>query len=765
MQTLIFCSTTNNTLSPMCQDNSLPLCDMPHKPYFQMVLEKLFESRIENVAVITPERSGNYLEFVENAKLPADVKLYSGGKHTMFGVARRLWEGGDMMLLDLSYFNLLEFDKMTTEFYSARQKPHCMVSASMVKGFKNLIPVKIKENNLVSDFLPGADNRNSSTDFAFTGVYILSQEFVSTLSPDTEEDTEKVLKKLAKDGGLAAFCHNSPFMRLCEPEDVKKCLDLILRGEMGVSLKEYEISTGYYSMDNKPLRGVTVVPPLFVGKNVTVGMGTVLSSGTILCRNVSVGEKCTLKNSLFMSGASCGNGVSADGSAIAEGAELMNGAECEKLSIVGASSVIGRETIVKGKARVWDGKVISPGLVVKGDVREMPDGEILFDDDGKFFDAGGFLNPVKATEIAMATAFCLDGKDSVCICAGENTSACNAVKSAVISGFSSSGIKAWDMGSCTEGQLYYAMDITDSAIGIIVSAEFSVSLGFVSKGGLRLTSSLERKIENAVNGRKFRCLSPFEYKQPSNGEAFNELYAKEIENILEDRLSGVCVSVRTPDKTASVLADRIFSPRNDINGEQVIFHPNHSQGTLSAYTENTGYVFWEKLCLIVAKEDLAKGLDVALPETFPMAGEELARKYGGRILRYDIKPCGRCDTEALRLAEDKQGLWVRDPLYLAVRITDILSRRGISLRSLAKEIPDFYCTRRFVAVDSTSEELKQAVGGDYYERAGARAFVRQVKNGGIMIYANAYDSETAAALCEDIESILKKQTGRKINNI
>ena len=42
MQTLIFCSTTNNTLSPMCQDNSLPLCDMPHKPYFQMVLEKLY---------------------------------------------------------------------------------------------------------------------------------------------------------------------------------------------------------------------------------------------------------------------------------------------------------------------------------------------------------------------------------------------------------------------------------------------------------------------------------------------------------------------------------------------------------------------------------------------------------------------------------------------------------------------------------------------------------------------------------------------------
>ncbi len=63
------------------------------------------------------------------------------------------------------------------------------------------------------------------------------------------------------------------------------------------------------------------------------------------------------------------------------------------------------------------------------------------------------------------------------------------------------------------------------------------------------------------------------------------------------------------------------------NGSAVVFHIGSDGTGASAYTEETGYVFEEKLILICCADRFAKGADVSLPYDFPRAADRLAERY------------------------------------------------------------------------------------------------------------------------------------------
>ncbi|NLZ46779.1 MAG: hypothetical protein GX896_08820, partial [Clostridiales bacterium] len=459
-----------------------------------------------------------------------------------------------------------------------------------------------------------------------------------------------------------------------------------------------------------------------------------------------------------------GDNVKLDNSIVCRNSGLSKGVECDKMTVIGAQTRIGENTIVKEKVKIWDGKRISPNITVSTDVKEYSDGEICFDEDGIFSDISGIITPMMASVFGAAAGTSLKKGESVAVGYSGVNIASRALAKALASGVSSSGVKVWWLGNCCENQVFFSMKQAMSRLGIIVSSDYSASIKVFAEGGLPLTRQQERDMEKAINSHSYRQVNFDDFGDIQDGKSLKGLYVEQLLRILPDKFNGINIRVRTTNPEIAQIADKLFYPRNDLSGQEITVHINPDGRSCSAYTEKTGYVFHEKLVMAAAKDNFAMDYPVAVPYTFPDAINEYANKSQGTVLRYYHCPSDNSDLLSRANAVHDYNIFVRDALCLTARLGAMLSRDKKSLGRLLSDVPEFYSSQRFIAVNgSTANVLKEIKDGDQKSKEGivwktptSRAIVRPLKSGkGLMIFAEGFKAEIATLLCDDIEKKIK----------
>ncbi len=72
------------------------------------------------------------------------------------------------------------------------------------------------------------------------------------------------------------------------------------------------------------------------------------------------------------------------------------------MSIIGANSVIGVESVVESGVRVWVNKQIASGTTISYDVKYGNGKGIIIDEDGICGDTGGEVSPIVATKLGAS---------------------------------------------------------------------------------------------------------------------------------------------------------------------------------------------------------------------------------------------------------------------------------------------------------------------------------------------------------------------------
>ncbi|MBE6836638.1 MAG: hypothetical protein E7509_01375 [Ruminococcus sp.] len=729
MQAVVICNQKIPTLSPLFEGRTTAGCYILGKSILEHTLNQLKKEDITDVTVVISKKGGEMLTLTEKLREKFRFRIFTSDESTP-KIVRRTWQGDEMLITECKGNHLCNIEKL--------RKIHKNLNSPLTAS------VKTHHQN------PFELLSTPSTEFSYTGVYILSQELVASIPLETKITTMEELIELNPQS-IGVSDETDSFI-------VKTPADLLLANKTAFSdvllfdENAIEISQGYYNKSGKFLRGVTIIPPVFVGRNTTVGRGTVLESGTILSNNVTVGEGCYIKGSVVGEGSTIGDKASLDNALLDRGVNIMKGATIEKMSVIGAKTTIGNDTTVKSGVKVHSGKRISPSITVCEDVNLYSDGVVLFDDEGAITDFQGFINPSFCANFGSAVASALDiGASVVLSSTGKKSAVCLA--DALASGLCSAGVNVWRINNATKGELAFTMDKTDTDVGIEVSVDFKTSLRIFSKGGLKITQSLETAIEENLNFKLFRQTDSDNFGEIRMGDSFSNLYLDLLTKQLPSRFSGLNVKINTSDKKTAQLADRLFCERNDVNGETVTFHISQTDEGISAYSEKTGYIFREKLTLIALKFHLSQGMDIALPDTFPDVAEEISKEFSGSVVRYDTAGDAK-EKSARKLAGECQNLFVNDPLFLCVKIISVMQENKLSLKKLSQDLPQFYTTKRFVAVADNGSKISHTTVKN--EQENSRAVIRPVKNSkGYLIYAQSVNAETASAFCDEIEKKLK----------
>ncbi len=584
------------------------------------------------------------------------------------------------------------------------------------------------ENNRITAVIADPARESCRSDLALTGIFIFDKSIAETAENYTDLLTD-FLPEIVERGKVINFTSDGCFLDLNTPNDL-------------LAATKYVFST---------LNSKTII-----ANSAQLSGGIKITSGTVIGENVTVCRGAEIDGAIISDGAYIGERVKVNGF-IGRGAKLLSGAVVEQDAIVGDNAVIGEQAVVAENVKIRSGARLDSYTCAKSDTggAALP---LKITDDGICGETGSVITPQTAALIGSAVAS-LGGKIGIAYRDG-NPSECLAL--ALSTGISAAGGEAWLFGTASEPALCFCTEKSGLSACCYIDSGVTTKIRLFSGDGLPLSRRQEKLVEQGLRGN-FRTASFGSFGKVRDVSAMVGMYGNTLEKTAPEKLTKIRAVLNTSGKAVSEICEKIIAEINCKDGSPVVFHIGSNGSGVSAYTDETGYVFEEKLVQICCKTLFEQGRDVAVPHNFPTAVEKIAEEQGRTVHRYSLCPSDNSDFSARQLALETP--FVRDGAVLMFTVLSVLESRGISLAEAVKELPVSAVCTRFVPIGKhplkllESIENKRASGdGISISNDKGQVFIRPVKTEkGILMQAESFTMEAASELCDFYQDLVCKR--------
>ncbi len=608
-------------------------------------------------------------------------------------------------------------------------------------------------DGLVVNVIPDPARESCVSELAAAGIFILSGSAAKSAESYNDLLTDFIPDMIRNGGKVLNFTAEGVFIDVNETDDLFTASNAVLEGLIPAS--------GENIIGNaERFPELKLDPPVCIAGSADIAPGAEIGRGTVIGENVTVCRGAKLNGAIIMDGAFIGERATVNNAVIGTGARLLSGAAVFEGASVGDSAVIAEQAVVQCGVRIWNGRRLDSYACAGQDIKYGFLTPARIGEDGICGETGSVITPQTAAVIGSSLAS-LGGKIGI---GWKDNPASKSLALAIASGVTAAGADAWLFGSCTAPALEYCTARSRLAAGCRADAGVTAKISFCSGDGLPLSRSEEKIIEGGLNRGEYRRAGFMHFGQLRDTEAITGLYKNMLEETAPKSLTGIKAVLNTSGGTVTDMCGGIMKRISSKNGSAVVFHIGSDGTGASAYTEETGYVFEEKLILICCADRFAKGADVSLPYDFPRAADRLAERYGRKVLRYSGCPSDSGDREARRLAAKTP--FIRDGAALALTVLRVLESRKISLAEALAELPEMAVATRFVAVDKRPVKLLRKICTEEQQASGdgivlndkrGRVMIRPVKTEkGVMMKVESFSMEAASELCDFYQDKLKQ---------
>ena len=149
---------------------------------------------------------------------------------------------------------------------------------------------------------PSAEN--TSAVHAFTGVYVVSAGTLENYDFNSFTDViEDIVPQMISDGceiytyGTVDFWH-----KITDAQGFLECQKSILSGKTDIAFSAQQNDGGIYSNTVSNFSGVSIIPPVFIGKNAVIEAGTVIEPGSVIDDGAYIEKAVKDMRSIYRSG-------------------------------------------------------------------------------------------------------------------------------------------------------------------------------------------------------------------------------------------------------------------------------------------------------------------------------------------------------------------------------------------------------------------------------------------------------------------------------
>lgn len=764
MKAVLFAGTGETMLYPITCTTPKLLLPVVGKPLLAHILDTLYANRIEEVCIVLPYDEIRFKEAVRRHK-PQGLSVYFvPAQETETHPNLQSLASQTEPICFLYGAHYFDFD------LTVAKNLHCETDADMtVLGTSTAfltdgVALTADASGKITDFMRFYEGRRPFSRLADGGVYLLRPEYLFKVLQTCETaETDFVLPHLLP---CAAYvCTQDGYCNfLHTPAALRACTRAVLHGETRYT--PLHLANGIYASSALPSGKYQITPPVWFGENVTVSDGAQIGPNTVLCDNCFVGEGACVSQSVLCAGVAVHRNANLYGAVVCENAVVQTGASLETDSVVGAYASVGKGAAVGQGVRVWQQQSVENGRRVLSDVRYCAPRQAVFTEDGRLCTAKG-IDPILLAALGRVLGSCGFGK-KVGILSDGSPIAVAAAR--ILSGtLSAAGSGVWDFGKGFLPQLYFYTSFCDLQVGLFLSRrKEKLCLQLFAAGGLTLTDAQMSALQMRLQSGDFPVTVPALCKGVSDMHDAQSLYLRELLHEAGVGLQNQSVFVQCPNADITMLLEDALYRLQAKTGDEVTLRLSADGTRVTAFHRECGYLPHERLLAICCNASFENGQDVALCADAPFALEALAAKNGRRVFHYPNCPAKDADKQVRALA--RAQLYVRDGLFLSMRLLGILEKSGKSLSRLHRELPAFFVRRKTVPLRVPLETLCEKLhlsdmelhdtGAAWFSEEGRVLLIPQRAGRSLRILAEANRFETAKALCEETEERLISLTAR-----
>lgn len=718
MQIVILAGGEGSRLRPLTSQTPKPLVKVLGMPVIERLLSLLFRKGFKKATIADfyladklEQTLGSFSCGIEIEYMREDTPLGTAG------CVRRAWNGEDDVLV-VSGDSVCDFDFKEICRFHKKKAADVTIVTHRVADPREYGLVTADEKGRVIGFLekPGYDS--CLTDVANTGTYVISSDILGLIPKDEKLDFAKdIFPGLLADNRLIlSFPEDGIWHDIGDISSLLKCQRQLLQLE---------------DKERLILKGAEV------SKSAVIGAQSVIEQGAF------IGADCRVQGALIQSGSSVGEGCSFSSCVIGENVTIGRGCSFGELSVIGSDCVIGSSVKVDSGVRVECGLRIPSGAHIRTDLGRDGYMPMQLGDYGEVL--GIRRDETSLLRLGMAISTGFSEKKITVGTYSEDDSAAEAL----ILGLRSCGTKVYLIKNAAFGQTVFSARHLKTKYAVYVGEKIRI----IRSDRIELARSEERIIEQSYNRSE---LKNSKSAPLISAEAEASLYLDELASLLPTDINAEIV-FKTDSLAEGMIFSQVLQSRglDKSKGERIVFHScGDGKGIYCSLSDRD--VPYEKLLLLGCKAHIDQRNSLRLPQSVPLACEELAEAEGISIVRVSA-------TDDLELTP-----FCYDSLMLIAGILSYLTHNRITMSYAVSMLPDIVYSRRTVAVEDSLPKLlgkgfdKYRKGKDIIlESDGARAYLRPAKSGrSLSMYVESVSMEAADLLCDEIVRRVKDLSAR-----
>ncbi len=620
--------------------------------------------------------------------------------------------------------------------------------------------VKVDKENRVMGFVEKPSWTQAVSNLANSGVYIVNPECLELIPKGRSYDFAKDLFPMMLERDMPIYCyHTADYW--CDVGNIDaymKCQRDVFEGKIKTSASM--IADGIYIKDEMPSGDFSIIPPVYIGSDVEIAEGAVIGPYAVIDDNCSIERNAKIRYSTVLENCWIGANASVTGALVCSGSALKTGASMFESSVAGAGSIIGAGAQVKPNVLVWPGKIIGGGSTVNSNIKYGSIKADFLSSNGMDETGGTKLNAETCVRLGASVGSTRNGKKAGIGFDGSKSAM--AMQMAVMSGLIGAGSNVWSFGECFESQLNFLINICGLTAGLYVSSKNGREIRICGDGGLSIPRHFERSIESGMAKCEFHETEEDEMKEISDMSSVKHLYRQELIKHAPYGLSGISAAVESENSSINMLMNDVFEKLGVTENKNLVFDIDRS-GTRLTATLNGEKISYERLLALCCLNEMKNGRDIAVPYDAPMFLDELAQSHSRRVFRYLSTPADNSDSLARRLAAKQ--IFVRDALFLCVKLLSVMKERECGFAQLLNELPEKYIVGKTLSIEFSPSYLADLVGEEEVDLKNSLEGIRLIRSSGkllivpersgetVRILAEADTMEAADELCADISEL------------
>lgn len=618
--------------------------------------------------------------------------------------------------------------------------------------------VLVDEQGRVEQFVEKPSWRQVVTNMVNTGIYILSPAVLDSIPAGAVRDFGKDVfpAMLERGEGLYACGVQGYWRDMGDCESYLECICDALSGKVKLELGETK-QPGVWSEQPLP-DGLTVVPPCWIGTDVSIGAGSLIGPHVVLGQGSRVGRRGFVQRSVLM-GAQVGDRATVYGAVLCPGARVGEETVLNEGVVLGENALVRDRAVLMERVRLWPGRTAQEGVRLTRSVTGGGTGGPL-----RFGDGGvirGVLGEDLNGETLLMLGRALGGEGKVAVGSFGGPGAQMLLRS-VAGGITEVGGTA----------LYHDMECAAQAAWLAESYQIPISLFIEQDGervylhlfdswGLPLGRGRERKLEQTLLRGEFARVGAGQIGGCERLPTGPGDYAKDAAR--RCRLHRAALRTVRVAVTGQSPADRGIRMVLEGLGCQVTdqwqrgipeFRAGYGGLSLTARDESGMLLSAQQLLAMVALVEMENGGGrLAVPDEASAAVDLVAAGFGGAVLR--LGAGGESARQLYRTLP-----WLRDAAFAAGRLCARMAVSGERLEQLSGKTPRFSSWKREVPLHrdrgEIMRELAAQAGRDarlgeglrLRSRGGWVYLVPLARRAAVRIIAEGPDLEMAAELCD-----------------